>query len=219
MDSGSKTEAELREALVQQYRHVESIGLNELASGNLSCRFVDGMLISPAGATAGNITSDSVVFVSLEGKWNTAQKPSSEWHMHAAIYASHAEANAVVHTHSDYCVALSCQRRALPGFHYLVGTFGGTDVPCVPYSTFGSEQLATDAARALTDRTACLLGSHGMIARGEDLVGAVTLAHRLEIMCRQYQLSCQLGEPRLLTQDEWDEFFERAGILGYGTRL
>ena len=42
-----------------------------------------------------------------------------------------------------------------------------------------------DAAQALTDRTACLLGSHGMISRGPTLESAVSLAHRLEIMCRQ----------------------------------
>ncbi|XOV88123.1 MAG: class II aldolase/adducin family protein [Pseudomonadota bacterium] len=215
----AQAEGRLRQALVEQYQYVESIGLNELASGNLSCRFGDGMLISPAGATSANISADAIVLVSRHGSWNESQQPSNEWPMHAAIYASVASANALVHTHSDYCVALACQRRELPGFHYLVGTFGGTNVPCIPYSTFGSSQLAEDAALALMSRTACLLGSHGMIARGSDLVEAVTLAHRLEILCRQYLLACQLGEPALLTASEWQDFFERAGALGYGRRL
>ena len=46
------------------------------------------------------------------------------------------------HTHSDYCVAVACHCKPLPGFHYMVGAFGGDDVPCVPYATFGSETLA-----------------------------------------------------------------------------
>ena len=212
-----KGEAVLRQELVDQYKYVESIGLNELSSGNLSCRFSEGMLISPAGATAQNIEPKRIVHVTEQGKWTGDCQPSSEWQMHAAIYHKNENAHAVVHTHSDHCVAISCHHQALPGFHYLVGTFGGTDVPCVPYSTFGTKRLGEDAAHALEDRTACLLGSHGMICRGEDLKAAVYLAHRLEIMCRQYLLARQLGEPRLLTDGEWSDFFEQAILVGYET--
>ena len=209
-------ELTLRNELATQYKHLESVGLNELSSGNVSCRFGEGMLISPSGATGANISPDNVVEVTLEGEWQGDRKPSSEWRMHAAIYQN-TKAKAVVHTHSDYCVALACQGRALPGFHYLVGTFGGSDVPCVPYSTFGTQQLAEDAATALQKRSACLLGAHGMICRGRDLENAVSLAHRLEIMCRQYLLARQLGEPYLLIDAEWDEFFDRVKKVSYGS--
>lgn len=212
----SETEQQLREHLAEQYRYVEQIGLNELSSGNLSCRFEDGMLISPSGASADNITPDSVVRVSLDGEWEGDRKPSSEWRMHAAVYLSKPSAEAVVHTHSDYCVALASQLMPLPGFHYLVGSFGGNDVPCVPYSTFGTQSLGDDAAKALETRTACLLGNHGMICRGKNLKSAVNLAHRLEIMCRQYVLTRQLGEPQLLTDEQWHEFFDRAKKVSYG---
>jgi L-fuculose-phosphate aldolase len=209
-------EATLREQLVDQYKYVERIGLNELASGNLSVRFGDNMLISPSGATAENIATDTLMAVSLEGEWEGERKPSSEWRMHAAIYQKHEKTQAVVHTHSDYCVALASHLLPLPGFHYLVGSFGGNDVPCVPYSTFGTQSLGDDAAEALTDRTACLLGNHGMIARGRNIKATVGLAHRLEIMCRQYVLARQLGEPELLSDEQWTEFFDRAKKVSYG---
>ena len=209
-------ETSLREQLAAQYRRVERIGLNELSSGNLSVRLGDKMLISPSGATADSIAAANIVEVSLHGDWQGPHKPSSEWRMHAAIYSRHAAARAVVHTHSDHCVALASHGMALPGFHYLVGTFGGDDVPCVPYSTFGTSQLATDAAVALTHRTACLLGNHGMIARGQSLEEAVEHAHRLEILCRQYLLARQIGEPTHLTPAEWEEFFRQFRGSGYG---
>ena len=199
----------LREQLVASYKRVEAIGLNEMSSGNLSVRFGDGMLISPNGARADNITVDTIVETSFDGAWHGDGKPSSEWRMHAAIYQMHADADAVVHTHSDYCVAVASHLVSLPGFHYLVGVFGGDDVPCVRYSTFGTQRLADDAAAALTDRTACLLGNHGMICRGPTLKRAVNQAHRLEIMCRQYVLARQLGEPQRLTDAEWREFHGR----------
>ena len=202
-------EASLREALVAHYKRVEALGLNGMSSGNLSVRSGDGMLISPTGATAESISVDTVVETTFDGRWRGERRPSSEWRMHAAIYAMHDAAQAVVHTHSDYCVAVASHLRPLPGFHYLVGVFGGSDVPCVPYSTFGTQSLADDVAEALTDRTACLLGNHGMISRGSTLKRAVDHAHRLEIMCRQYVLARQMGEPRHLTKAEWDEFFAR----------
>ena len=138
--------------------------------------------------------------------------------MHAAIYRACPDAGAVVHTHSDYCVAVACQNQPLPGFHYLVGSFGGGDVPCVPYTTFGGQELADNAAAALGDRTACLLANHGMICRARSLRSAVNLAWRLEIMCRQYVLTRQLGEPTCLTEAEWEDFFAQARSASYGPK-
>lgn len=211
-------EAEARAELVRHYRRVAELKLNELASGNISRRFGDGMLISPTGASAENLSEDRVVFVGSQGEWSGPNAPSSEWMMHAAIYRDFPDANAVVHTHSDYCVAVACQNRPLPGFHYLVGVFGGGDVPCVPYSTFGEQELAENAAAALRDRTACLLANHGMICRGRSLNAAVNAAHRLEIMCRQYVLTRQLGEPDCLTDAQWNDFFAKSRKVSYAAK-
>lgn len=200
-----------RQALVRGYREVVSLGLTELSSGNVSVRFGEGMLISPIGASGDSITEDSVVYVGPDDAWDPGQQPSSEWRLHARIYRGSARTQAVVHTHSDYCVAVACHCKPLPGFHYMVGAFGGDDVPCVPYSTFGSEKLARDVAEALTDRSACLMSNHGATARGRSLPAAIALAHRLEISCRHYVLARALGEPRRLTAEEWADFHRRVG--------
>ena len=213
--AGTSDELSLRVDLVAHYRQVAALGLNEGSSGNLSVRFGTGMLISPNGAEAESLAAPDVVETALDGTYSGNRLPSSEWRMHAAIYQRYPEAHAVVHTHADYCVAVASHQIALPGFHYLVGVFGGDDVPCVPYSTFGRQKLADDAADALAERTACLLGSHGMIAKGPSLKRAVNLAHRLEIMCRQYVLARQLGEPKRLTASDWEDFREKAREMGY----
>ncbi|MGI9262936.1 MAG: class II aldolase/adducin family protein, partial [Woeseiaceae bacterium] len=203
----SSDEQKAREELVGAYRQLVEMRLMDQASGNVSCRADGGMLVSCSGATARNLTPERVVKVRDDGSWEGDVKPSSEWRMHLGIYQSHEVANAVVHTHSDYCVAMACNNLPLPGFHYMVGTFGGSDVPCVPYSTFGTEKLAADAAAALGKRAACLLGNHGMICRGSNFEVAIGHAERLEILCKHYVLARQLGEPDLLTDEQWDEFF------------
>jgi len=219
MTNNPKGELHIREEMTEQYRHVVTIGLNELASGNISCRLDVGMVISPTGASIENINPDAMVKMTFDGDWEGDRRPSTEWRMHAAIYREFPKTQAVVHTHSDHCVALACHNMSLPGFHYLVGVFGGHDVPCVPYFTFGTTELGEAAAQALKSRTACLLGNHGMICRGGSLSSAVSTAHRLEIMCRQYLLAKQFGEPLLLTDQNWEDFFERGRKIGSGTYI
>lgn len=208
-------ETKLREELVANYQRVDALGLNEMSSGNLSVRCGEKMLISPNGSTGESIAVDNVVATTFDGEYEGSRLPSSEWRMHAEIYKRYAETQAIVHTHSDYCVAVSSHVMALPGFHYLIGVFGGGDVPCVPYSTFGRQKLAEDAAEALADRTACLLGNHGMIARAPNLKRAVNQAQRLEIMCRQYVLARQMGEPNRLTDADWDDFRKKGEEMAY----
>lgn len=214
MAAGS--EAAARKALVEAYREVVDLGLTELSSGNLSTRFGEGLLISPTGASGDSISEDSLVYIGPDDRWEPGLKPSSEWQLHMRIYRSSAATQAVVHTHSDYCVAVACHCKPLPGFHYMVGAFGGDDVPCVPYATFGSEALARDVAEALKTRSACLMSNHGATARGRSLSAAVKLAHRLEVSCRHYVLARALGEPRHLTPEEWAEYHQRVGNTGYG---
>ena len=175
------------------------------------------MLISCSGADSDNISSDRVVYVNGDGEFCGDIKPSSEWRMHLSIYKKQESANAVVHTHSDYCVALACHNLPLPGFHYMVGLFGNTHVPCVPYATFGTQELGDNAAAALTDQAACLLGNHGMICRGANFKVAIDHAERLEIICKHYVLSRTLGEPDYLTDEQWDEFFGRAKKVAYSS--
>ncbi len=216
MPETTPTETTLRKALACSYRYLATHRLTELASGNVSCRFGAGALISPTGATADAIDGDSFVQVDGEGAPQGPGRPSSELAMHLAIYRRVPQAQAVVHTHADHCVALACCEMAIPGFHYLMGGFGGTDVPCVPYATFGSVELAEGAAKALVDRSACLLANHGAICHGADIEAATVRAHRMEIMARQYLLSRQIRAPRMLTDAEWSAYREMVRKFRYG---
>jgi L-fuculose-phosphate aldolase len=122
--------------------------------------------------------------------------------MHAAIYQAHADARYIVHTHADACTALACLNRPLPAFHYMVLQFGGEDVRCAPYVTFGTPELAALAVEAMAHRSACLLANHGMIVHGRDTEHTLAQTVLLESLCRQYLLALSAGTPRLLTSDE-----------------
>ncbi len=211
----TSVEASLRRELVTSYQALAESGLLSLSAGNVSVRFKDGMLISASGISAASINEQNLVFVDADGRAKGELKPSSEWQMHQAIYHQHKTAQAVIHTHSDYCVALACQARALPGFHYMVGMLGARAVPCAPYHTFGSTALAEAAAKGVTESAACLLAQHGMITRGDNLQEACRNAQLLELLCKQYLLSASLGTPAELSTEEWDAFFVQVQQTGY----
>ncbi len=192
-------------------------GLNFGAAGNVSCRRGEGMLITPTGARADSLTPDKIVACALDGTVEAGGRPSSEWEMHAEIYRAYPAAQAVVHTHSDACVALSALRRTLPPFHYMIAAFGGSDVRCADYGTFGTPGLAHAAVAALDGRKACLLANHGMICHGATLEAAVGFAERLEVLSRQYLLALNVGTPALLTDEEMAEVHARYRALSYDT--
>jgi L-fuculose-phosphate aldolase len=144
------------------------------------------------------------------------RQPSSEWRFHRDIYAAHPNANAIVHTHSPCATALACQGLAIPAFHYMVARFGGSDVRCADYATFGSQELSDAVVRALDQRRGCLMAHHGMVVYGENLKQALALAIELETLAEQYWRVLQLGEPRLLDSDEMERVLEKFAHYGQG---
>lgn len=208
------TETELRRALVHASEAVDRKGLNSGTSGNISVRFGDGMLITPTGMSAAQMSPELMVPMRLDGSWSGEVRPSSEWAIHAGIYRARPEAQAVVHAHPDHCVALSCARQGIPPFHYMVAGFGGDDIRCSAYATFGSPELADVVVAAIAGRTACLLANHGMVAFGRSLAEAVGRTEKLETLARQYVLCRSVGKPVLLTAEELVEVKERYKTYG-----
>lgn len=203
-----------REALVTAARCSVALGLNSGTVGNFSVRQGARMLITPTGIPPEALRPEQMVDMDLQGNWQGDWRPSSEWAIHAGIYAARG-VDAVIHTHPDHCVALSALRRPIPPFHYMVAGFGGDEVPCAPYACFGGEALAATVIEALGDRfTACLMANHGAVTLGPDLETALARAVKLETLARQYLLARAAGEPVLLTPAELAEVHLRYGSYG-----
>ncbi len=196
------------------YNRLFDIGLIAGSSGNVSTRSKKGMTITPSGGSPGGVKPRDMAAVALDGTRLNKAVPSSEWDMHAAIYRSVPDAGCVIHTHADACTALACLNEDLPPFHYMVVQFGGANVRCAPYVTFGTTELAEVALDALRGRSACLLANHGMLVYGTGTEQALSRAILLESLCRQYLLARAAGMPRLLSNDEITAAIERFKTYG-----
>jgi len=206
----------LRLSLASLARESVHCGLNQGASGNVSVRSRTGFLITPSGENMASLTADDMVEMSLDGAVEGVGRPSSEWRFHRDIYKSFPEAEAVVHAHSPFAVALACLRRDIPPFHYMVAMAGGVDIRCAAYATFGSQALSDAVLAALQDRRACLMANHGLVAWGRSLSAALALANEVEALCGQYLRACQIGEPVLLNALEMQEVLDK--FKDYGSK-
>jgi len=194
-------------AFVAAAQRLDAAGMMPSKSGNISVRHGDGFTITPAALPYARMTEADLVQVAPDGGVvpGAAHRPSSEWRLHAAIYAARPDIGAVVHTHSPRATALSCARRGIPPFHYMVLLAGGP-IRCAQHATFGTEALARHCVAALTDRRAVLLANHGVVACGATLAAAVTLAFEVENLAGQYLDLLASGlKPVLLTKRDLAE--------------
>lgn len=206
----------MNEELIAAARALDAAGFMPNKSGNLSRRTARGFVITPSGLPYAGLTADDLVEVALDGTTVAGQRrPSSEWRLHADIYAARGDAQAIVHTHSPHATALSCARRPIPALHYMVAMAGGTDIACAAYATFGTAGLAAAAVAALAGRRACLLANHGVVALGATLAGADALAREVENLARQYLLLLAAGLPPVLL-DGPEMAAVTAQFRGYG---
>ena len=159
---------------------------------------------------------EDLIQLALDGTvLSGARKPSSEWPFHVEIYRARPDAQAIVHTHSPRATALSCARRGIPAFHYMIALCGGADVRCADYATFGSPELAANAVTALEGRKAVLLANHGVIALGGSLAGAHQIAAEVENLAGQYLDILAAGLARVIL-DEEEMARVSAKFAGYG---
>lgn len=208
------SEHEKRLSIIEHCRKMNSSGLNQGTSGNISIRHGEGMLISPASRPYDTMEPEDIVYVafggSATGRWN----PSSEWRFHHDILVARPDMQAVVHAHPNYCTVLAIHGREIPAIHYMLAVFGGPNIRVAPYAIYGSQDLSDYAVEALKDRTACLLAHHGMIAVGTSMEQAFWMANELETLARQYHGALQIGQPPLLSDQQIQDVIDK--IAGYG---
>ena len=198
-------ESALRRKIIELCREVNATGLNQGTSGNISARHGDCMLITPSGIPYETMEPDMIARMAVEddtGAWEGPCRPSSEWHFHRAILRSSDDFGAVVHTHSTFATVLSMSRTTIPACHYIIAAFGGSDVRCADYATYGTAELSDNIIRAMRGRSACLMENHGMVAAGASLDEAMWAAVELETLSRQYYHAAMAGKPNILPDEE-----------------
>jgi autoinducer 2 (AI-2) kinase len=177
MNDSAAEKAELITVLNELY----SSGLITSTGGNISFRSPEDsgrIWIMPGGVHKGSLTTEMLVEVDLEGRVSrkSAYPPSSERHVHCAVYRARPDIHAVIHSHAPQISVLS-----LAGVPFLPISTGAAIVGEIPRVSFllpGTTELAEAVADALGDAgVSVMMQNHGLV------VVASTLRRAADLTC------------------------------------
>lgn len=199
------SETKLRERIVKLAASLFSRGLTFGSTGNISVRIDDGWLMTPTGASMGEIDPERIAKLDNNGDWVSGDKPTKESFLHVAMYKERPKAGAVIHLHSTYSVAVSCLEKidhddVLPPITaYYVMRVG--KLPLIPYFPPGDVNLVKAVREMAGKHHAVLLANHGPVVAGLSLEDAMYATEELEETAKLFLLLRGVNT-RLLTPEQ-----------------
>ena len=139
----------------------------------------------------------------------------SEVNIHACIYKTHPQVQAIVHVHPRYTILMSVLTGSLKPMRQEGAQLVRHALPIYPHvKTIQSDAEGMEVANLLGDSRAMLLRGHGAVTTGENLSEAVMGMAQLEEQAQMnYFAYCAEGKGyTYLTDDLLDEMLNRTPL-------
>jgi len=202
------------EQLTQIMDRVYRQGLTTASGGNISILDDNGDIwITPKATDKGEMKASQIVCVHSDGSFDGDFEPSSELPFHTAAYRVRKDIRAVLHAHSDYCVAFSLTR-TLPRIDLLTETrLRCARMSLSAYAMTGSDVLGENISKEFAKGSdVVFLENHGVCVGGGDLAEAFMRFETIEYAARLQTLAMKLGghlakanEPAAVNAAAWRE--------------
>ena len=201
----AKAETVLKRTLADACRILAMAGHGDDVWGHATARVpgTDTFWMKPAGLGLEETRPDDLLLVDLEGRVLRGRRPRhSEVFIHAEILRARAAVGAVVHTHPVPATVFSSLGVPLRPIMHEGTNFVPPDVPRFDETSdlIVSPELGRAVARAIGDRPALFLVSHGIVTAGATIEEAAVNAILLDKAARA-QLMVPGGTPRSWTED------------------
>lgn len=174
---------DISERIVKAGRELYAHGLVKGTSGNISAKIpgTDTFLIKPSGARLEVLKPEELVLVDhLGNKIRGESNVSRETRMHAAIYRTRKDAQAVVHTHAPTSTAFGIAKTEILPLQIEMFMLLPNGVPVIPFQPPGSESLAEAVQKKILDSDAVILENHGIVTVGSTIEAACSLNEMVE---------------------------------------
>lgn len=205
---------DVKVAVLAAAKELHLAGLVSGTAGNVSGRAEgDRFVMTPSSVPYPDMTLEDLVVLDSAGEVLEGHRsPTSEKPLHLECYFRYPEVGGVVHCHARHSSMFAVAGRPIPaGVDEFVIYIGG-DVPCSEYRQSGTDELATEVAGHLTDRSAALMANHGLLCIGKDvddaLHSATVVEHNAEIMWGAHTL----GDVKPLPEEAVADF---AGVYSF----
>ena len=196
------------ETLEQKQQIVRCIRMLERSdiidyNGHASVRIGEQrMLINIGSCQRSQLTVDDICTIDFDGNLIAGNgKPPLEFHLHAGIYKSRTDVDAVIHAHPNWSTILSTAGQAyLPVYAQgsLVYPLPVLDSP----DSINNPEMAKRLTDVLGDRPAVLMKAHGAATTGKSIIDAFVLINYLEDNAYRQYMSSQIGKPYAFSEKE-----------------
>ena len=186
-----------RQHVVDMCRTMLERGYLKATEGNISVRIPGHRLyaVTPSNYDYDRMRIEDVCIVDFDGKHvpddtGAGLAPSIECGMHANVYRTRPDVNAIVHTHQPYASALASLRTETPALPDEQVRFLGKKVAIIDYAPAGTAFLAKNVEKKVASGdNAFIIANHGIVAVGTDPDRAVFNMALLEKVSLAYLLA------------------------------
>ena len=202
-------ESEKRE-IINAGLALKEYNLVALSGGNVSMRLSNGqLLVTPSGMAYDGMVEDDVVVMDIDGNVvEGGRRPSVDSLALLHIYRNMDRVNAIIHTHQVYATAISLVFDKVPNAVTTLANACAGEVNVAPFSSAASLQMGVETVDHIGDSNAVILKNHGVITVGGSLKEALYAAVYLEDAVKTYFVAKSMGEPTLLTDEQFKEAVE-----------
>lgn len=193
---------EQKQQLVRSIRMLERAGIMDY-NGHASVRLAnDRMLINIGNCQRSQLSADDICTIDMDGNLIEGNgKPPLEFHLHAGIYKSRADVDAIIHCHPNWSTILTTA-----GVDYLPVYAQGTLLYPLPVldspNSINNPKMAKRLADTMGNRPAALMKAHGAVTTGRTIVDAFVLLNYLEDNAYRQYMAQQVGKPYCFTEEE-----------------
>jgi ribulose-5-phosphate 4-epimerase/fuculose-1-phosphate aldolase len=204
----SEAEWKARVDLAALFRLTALYGWDDLIFTHISARIPGNdkhYLINPFGLCFEEITASSLLRIDFDGNVvenQTLSVPPAGFTLHSSVHAARANANYVMHLHSDECIAVSSYADGLLPLtqHALI------TLPYLAYHTYEGIELLHDERERLVanlgEKTLMLLRHHGALATGLTAGECWMGMFYLERACKLQILTIGMGDEKAMRAPE-----------------
>ena len=188
---------EYRQLIVKTAVELVNKGYLSATGGNISVRIPShqALAVTPSNMDYLHMEVSDVCVLDLDLKPLAGErKPSIESAMHAAIYKTRPDVNAILHTHQAYPSALALIGKPIPALFDEQVRFLGREVNIIPYQTQHRVVVEAVVKHVNDHHNAYLMANHGALVFGEDMIRAVGNVAVLDKCALAYLLTLCAGE-------------------------
>jgi len=179
--------------VVQISQDLTHRGFLSATGGNVSVRIPgeNAIAITPSNYDYLKMIPEDICVLDMElHPLSGERKPSVESAMHAAIYKTRPDVNAIIHTHQVYPSTLALIGEPIPALFDEQVRFLGRSVNVIPYAPSGTGSLMKTVAKHVGDHNnAYIMANHGALLFGNDMERAVHNVAVLEKCALAYLLA------------------------------